>query len=85
MHAHHFYNKTEVAGTTTMTQCLSSRDPTEKSSISNSYIFLSSLEDAGVEHSGDLHWASEPALALRPGAKCICDGRVCNIPNFCLS
>ena len=55
MHVHWFYNKTEVAGTTTMTQCLSSRDPTEKSGISHSYISVSSSEDAGVEHSGDLH------------------------------
>ena len=55
MHVHHFYNKTKVAGTTTMTQCLSSRDPTEKSGISYSYIFVSSSEDANVGHSGDLH------------------------------
>ena len=58
-----------------MTQCLSSRDPTEKSSISHSYVSMSSSEDAGVGHSGDLHWASGPALELQLGAKCICDGR----------
>ena len=63
-----------MAGTTKMTQCLSSHDPTEKSSISHSYISMSSSEDAGVGHSGNLHWASELALALRPGAKGICGG-----------
>ena len=50
-----FITKPEVAGTMTTTQCLSSRNPTEKSSISHPYIFVSSLEDAGVEHGGDLH------------------------------
>ena len=50
-----FIIKPEVAGTTMMTQCLSSRDPTEKSSISHSYIFVSSLEDVDVGHGGDLH------------------------------
>ena len=38
-----------------MTQCLSSRDPTEKSSISHSYVSVSSSEDAGIKHGGDLH------------------------------
>ena len=70
-----FIIKPEVAGTTTMTYCLSSRDPTEKYSISHSYVFMSYLEDAGIRHSGDLHWASGLALALQPDAKCICDGR----------
>ena len=43
-----FINKPEVAEITTVTQQLSSRDPTEKSSISHSYIYMLSLEDAGV-------------------------------------
>ena len=55
MHVHCFYNITEVARMTTMTQYLSSRDPTEKSSISHFYVSMLSSEDAGVEHSGDLH------------------------------
>ena len=50
-----FIIKPEVAGTTTMTQCLSSRDPTEKSSISHSYVSVLSLEDAGVGHGGLIH------------------------------
>ena len=74
IYVHYFYNKTKVTGTIMMTQCLSSRDPTEKSSISYSYVSMSSSENADVRHSGDLHWASKPALALRPSAKCICDG-----------
>ena len=73
-----FIIKPEVAGTMTMkmTQCLSSRNPTEKSGISHSYVSVSSLEDVDVGQSGDLHSASGPALGLRLGAKCICDGRV---------
>ena len=63
MHVHYFYNKIEVAGMTTMmTQCLSSCDPTEKSSISHCNVLMLSSEDAGVGHSGDLHWI--PGLAL---------------------
>ena len=49
-----FIIKPEVAGTMTMTQCLSSHDPTEKSSISHSYVSVSSSEDAGVGHGSDL-------------------------------
>ena len=44
-----------MVGTMTMTQCLSSGDPTEKSSISHSYVSVSSSEDVDVGHSGDLH------------------------------
>ena len=54
MHVHYFYNKTEVARMTMMTQCLSSRDPTEKPCISHSYVSMSSSEDVGVGHGGDL-------------------------------
>ena len=50
-----FIIKPKVAGMMTMTQCLSSCDPTDKSSISHSYVFMSYSEDAGVEHSGDIH------------------------------
>ena len=48
-----FIIKPKVAGTMTMTQCLSSRDPAEKFSISHSYVFVSSSEVAGVGHDGD--------------------------------
>ena len=37
-----------------MTQCLSSHDPIEKSNISHSYVSVSSSEDAGVGHGGDI-------------------------------
>ena len=50
-----FIIKPEVAGMMTMTQCLSSHDPTKKSSISHSYISVSSSEDVDVGHGGDLH------------------------------
>ena len=50
-----FIIKPEVAETTTMAQCLSSRDPTTKSSISHSYVSVSSSKDAGVEHGGDIN------------------------------
>ena len=50
-----FIIKLEVAETMTMTQCLFSHDPIEKSSISHSYISVSSSEDAGVRHGGDIH------------------------------
>ena len=39
-----FIIKPEVARIMTVTQCLSSRDPTEKSSISHSYISVSSSD-----------------------------------------
>ena len=38
-----------------MTQCLSTRDPIEKSSISHSYVSVLSSEDVDVGHGGDLH------------------------------
>ena len=57
----------------TMTQCLSSRDPTEKFSIFHSYISMSSSEDAGVGHGGDFHWVPCIALALWPDVECLCD------------
>ena len=50
-----FTIKPELAGTMTMTQCLSSTDPSEKSSIFHSYIFVLFLEDACIRHDGDLH------------------------------
>ena len=50
-----FKIKLEVARMMTMAQCLSSRDPTEKSSISHSYVSVSSSEDVDVGHGGDLH------------------------------
>ena len=50
-----FIIKPEVVRTMTMTQCLSSHDPTEKSSISHSYVSMSSSEDVDVGHGGDLH------------------------------
>ena len=50
-----FIIKPEVAGTMTMTRCLSSRDPTEKFSISHSYVSVSSSEDVDVGLRGDLH------------------------------
>ena len=59
-----FINKTEVDGTTTMAQYFSSRDPTEKSIISHSYISMSSSEDAGVGHNDDFHCVPCDALAL---------------------
>ena len=68
-----FIIKPEVAGMMTMTQCLSSRNPTEKSSISHSYVSVSSLEDVNVGYGGDLHWVSSMALVLRPGAECLGD------------
>ena len=49
-----FIIKPEVAGMKTMTQCLFSRVPIEKSSISHSYVSVSSSEDAGVEYGGDI-------------------------------
>ena len=55
IYVHRFYNKIEVAGTMTMIQCLSNRDPTEKSSISHSYVSVPSSEDVDVGHGGDLH------------------------------
>ena len=67
-----FINKTEVDGTTTMAQYFSSRYLTKKSIFSHSYISMSSSEDAGVRHSGDFHWVPCDALALWPGAECIC-------------
>ena len=70
-----FIIKPEVARTMTMTQCLSSRDPTEKSSISHFYVSVSSSEDVDVRYGGNLHWVFIMALALRPGAKCL--GDVC--------
>ena len=50
-----FLIKPEVAGTMTMTQCLFSHDPTEKFSISHSYISVLSSKDAGIGHGGDFH------------------------------
>ena len=50
-----FIIKPEVAGTMTVTQCLSSRDPTKKSSIFHSYVSVLSSEDVGVGHGGDIH------------------------------
>ena len=50
-----FINKPEVARTMMMTLYLSSHDPTEKSSISHSYIFVSSSDDVNVGHGGDLY------------------------------
>ena len=50
-----FIIKPEVAGMMTITQCLSSHDPTEKSSISHFYVFVSSSEDADVGHDGHIH------------------------------
>ena len=38
-----------------MTLYLPSHDPTEKSSISHSYVSMSSSEDVDVEHGGDLY------------------------------
>ena len=70
-----FIIKPEVVRTMTMTQWLSSRDPTEKSCIPHSYVFVSSLEDADIGHGGHIHWASGHALTLRLGAKYICHGR----------
>ena len=66
-----FISKIEVAGTTTMTQYLSNRDPTKKSSISDSYISVLFSEDVGVGHNGDFHWVPCNALALQPGVECI--------------
>ena len=63
-----FIIKPKVAGMMTMTQCLSSCDPTDKSSISHSYVFMSSSEDAGVEHSGDIHWV--PGMVLDSLTRC---------------
>ena len=68
-----FIIKFEVAGTMMMTQCLSSCDPIEKSSIFHSYVSVSSSEDAGVGHSGDIHWVPSMALVLWPGTECLCD------------
>ena len=50
-----FIIKPEVVGMMMMAQCLSSRNPTEKYSISHSYVSVSSSEDADVGHDGDLH------------------------------
>ena len=50
-----FINKTEVAGTTTLTQYLSSHDPTEKSNIYRSNFSMSSSEDASIGHGGDFY------------------------------
>ena len=50
-----FANKPEVAGMMTMTLYLSSHDPTEKSSISHSYVSVLSSKDVDVGHGGDLH------------------------------
>ena len=47
--------KPEVAGTMMMTWCLSSRDPTEKFSISHSYVFVLSSEDASIRHGSEFH------------------------------
>ena len=49
-----FIIKPKVARAMMMTQWLSSRDPTEKSYISHSYISVSFSEDDSVEHGGDL-------------------------------
>ena len=68
-----FIIKPEVAGMMTMTQCLSSHDPIEKSSISHSYISVSSSEAASVGHGGDIHWVPNIALALWPSVECLYD------------
>ena len=73
-----FIIKSEVARTMTMTQCLSSHDPTEKSSISHSYVSMSSSEDAGIGHSGDLHWVLGLALALWRSVEFFCDVCQCS-------
>ena len=61
-----------------MTQCLSSCDPTEKSSISHSYVSVSFLEDVNVGHGGDLHCVPSMALTLRPSAERLGDVCECN-------
>ena len=68
-----FIIKPKVAGMMKITQCLSSRDPTEQSSISHSYVSMSSSEDAGVGHGGDLHWVLNLALVLWPSVECLND------------
>ena len=73
-----FIIKPEVAGTMTITQCLSSRDPIEKLSIYHSYASVSSSEDAGVGHDGDLCWVPCMALALWPDAECPYDVSECS-------
>ena len=70
-----FIIKPEVAGTMTMTQCLSSCDTTEKSSISHSYISVSSSEDVDVDYGCDLHWVSGMVLELWHGVERL--GDVC--------
>ena len=68
-----FIIKPEVAGTMTIPQSLLSHDPTKKYSISHSYIFMSSSEDASVGHDGDFYWVPSLALALWPNAECLSD------------
>ena len=87
------YSSYHLITCTTRYTCQSHKNPIEKSSISHSYVSVSSSKDVSIGHDGDFHWVSCDVLVLRLSAECIhadCSGsyvglHVSQLPVPCAS